>query len=142
MSRKNDKNVNYVLRAAALLPSAVLGAGLLAPGPLAHAQGALEEVIVTAQRREESLQDVPISVAAFSREALARSGVNATIALPQLVPSVQLVRSGPSAMFFVRGVGNASGGTGEEGTNAFYVDGVFLPDVKQTALKFNNIERV
>lgn len=142
MKQKNGKGLTRVFHAAAVLPTAVLGVGLGAAAPPAHAQGALEEVIVTAQRREESLQDVPISVAAFSQEALERSGVNATIGLPQLVPSVQLVRSGPSAMFFVRGVGNSSGGTGEEGTNAFYVDGVFLPDVKQTALKFNNIERI
>lgn len=104
--------------------------------------GGLEEVVVTAQRREENLQEVPISVVAFSNELLNSGGVNATIGIPELVPSVQMVRSGPSAMFFVRGVGNTSGGTGEEGANAFYVDGVFVPDLKQTVLKFNNIERI
>jgi iron complex outermembrane receptor protein len=126
----------------AMLPVATLGLGVAAPFPLANAQSALEEVVVTAQRREENMQQVPIAVAAFSQQALESTGVNATIALPVLVPSVQLVRSGPSAMFYVRGVGNSSGGTGEEGTNAFYVDGVFLPDVKQSAFKFNNIERI
>ena len=81
MKQKNGNGVNHIFRAAAMLPTAMLSVGVVAPAPLAYAQGALEEVIVTAQRREESLQDVPISVAAFSREALARSGVNATIAL-------------------------------------------------------------
>lgn len=102
----------------------------------------LEEVVVTAQRREENLRDVPISVVAISGDILGQGGVDGTSALPQMVPSVQLVRSGPSGMFFVRGVGNTSGGTGEEGANALYVDGVFLPDLKQSILKFNNIERI
>ncbi len=102
----------------------------------------LEEVVVTAQRRQENLSDVPISVVAISDDTLSSAGVNGTSAIPDMVPSVQLVRSGPSGMFFVRGVGNTSGGTGEEGANALYVDGVFLPDLKQSVLKFNNIERI
>lgn len=102
----------------------------------------LEEIVVTAQRREENLRDVPISVVAIGGDVLSQGGVDGTSSLPQMVPSVQLVRSGPSGMFFVRGVGNTSGGTGEEGANALYVDGVFLPDLKQSILKFNNIERI
>lgn len=102
----------------------------------------LEEIVVTAQRREENLQKVPISVAAVTAESLAASGVATTVALPQVVPAVQLTRSGPSGIFFVRGVGNTSGGTGEEGANAIYVDGVYLPDLGQTVFRFNNIARV
>jgi len=102
----------------------------------------LEEVIVTAQRRQENLQAVPISVANIPADMLSNAGIDATISIPELVPSVQLVRSGPSAMFFVRGVGNTSGGTGEEGANAFYLDGVYLADLKGSVLKFNNIERI
>ncbi len=124
------------------LPLAAVALGLAAPAPLSLAQGALEEIIVTAQRRQETLRDVPISVASFSADALASSGVSSTMGLPELVPSVQVARSGPSATFFMRGVGNTSGGTGEQGTNAFYVDGVYIADLKQTAMKFNNIERI
>ncbi len=102
----------------------------------------LEEIVVTAQRRQESLQDVPISVVALSAEALADRGILDTQALPEIVPSVQYVSSGPSSIFFVRGVGNSNAGVGEEGANAFYVDGVYMPDLFQAAMKFNNIERV
>ena len=107
-----------------------------------RSRAVLEEVVVTAQRRQENLQEVPIAVIALGAETLASAGVDATVSLPELVPSVQLVRSGPSAMFFMRGVGNTSGGTGEEGANAIYVDGVYIADMKTSALKFNNIERV
>lgn len=104
--------------------------------------GALDEIVVTAQRREENLQNVPIAVTAITADALASGGIGGTTSLPQAVPSVQLTRSGPSGIFFVRGVGNTSGGTGEEGANAIYVDGVYLPDLGQTVFRFNNIERI
>jgi iron complex outermembrane receptor protein len=136
------KKLNLAIHAVAILPAAVLSVGLAVSTSAAFAEGTIEQVLVTAQRREENLQSVPISVAAFSQEALQSSGVTGTGGLSQLVPSVQMVTSGPSTNFYVRGVGNSSSGTGEEGTNAFYVDGVFIADLKQTAMKFNNIERV
>lgn len=61
-------------------------------------------MVVTAQRRAKNLQEVPISVVAFSSDVLERGRFDAIISTPALVPSVQMVRSGPSAMFFVRGV--------------------------------------
>jgi iron complex outermembrane receptor protein len=102
----------------------------------------LEEVIVTAQRRQESLSEVPIAVSALTADMLSQRGIGDTASLTEVVPSVQLTTSGPSSMFFVRGVGNTNGGVGEEGANAFYVDGVYMPDLLQSVMKFNNIERV
>lgn len=139
---------NYVLPRRLAMAVAVTAVLSAATGLSAQAQetgarmAALEEVIVTAQRRQESLQDVPIAVVAMSSDDLAQRGIDATIGLPEAVPSVQLTRSGPSGIFFVRGVGNTSGGVGEEGANAFYVDGVFMPDLSQSVLRFNNIERI
>lgn len=125
-----------------LQSNAVLGVVFAAAALPSGAYAAVDEILVTAQRREESLQEVPISVVAFSPEALESSGVSSTAGLTQLVPSVQLIRTGPASVFFMRGVGNSSAGTGEEGANSFYVDGVYLPDLKQTVMKFNNIERI
>lgn len=110
--------------------------------PYGQSAPSLEEVVVTAQRRQENLQEVPISVVAISATSLEASGVKATVNIPEIVPSVQLGRSGPAALFFMRGVGNISGASGEEGANAFYVDGVYLYDKQATVLKFNNIERI
>lgn len=104
--------------------------------------GGLEEIIVTAQRRAESLQDVPIAVTALTSTALSNAGVDATRDLPQIVPSVQITRSGPSGLFFIRGVGTTNAASGEEGANAVYVDGVYLGDLSQTINYFNNVERV
>jgi len=104
--------------------------------------GTLEEIVVTAQRRAENLQDVPIAVTAVTASALENVGISATNALPQIVPSVQMTRSGPSGLFFVRGVGTTNAAAGEEGANAIYVDGVYLGDLGQAINNFNNIDRV
>ncbi|MET0365914.1 MAG: TonB-dependent receptor [Sphingobium sp.] len=125
----------------------------LATSPAAlHAQAAqpqaitgdvgLEEIIVTAQRRAENLQEVPIAVAAVSAQALQNAGIDTSRDLPQVVPSVQFTRSGASGLFFVRGVGTTNAAVGEEGANAVYVDGVYLGDLAQTINNFNNIERI
>jgi iron complex outermembrane receptor protein len=102
----------------------------------------LTEIVVTAQRRAENLQTVPIAVTAINGEALAKAGINATSQLNQVVPSVQITRSGPQTLFFVRGVGNISGAVGEEGANAVYVDGVYLGDMSSMNTEFNNVERI
>ena len=102
----------------------------------------LEEIIVTAQRREERLQDVPIAVAAVTAEALRNNGIDTTRDLPQMVPSVQFTRSGASGLLFVRGVGTTNAAVGEESSNAVYVDGVYLADLAQAINNFNNVERI
>jgi iron complex outermembrane receptor protein len=102
----------------------------------------LEEVIVTAQRREERLQDVPIAVAAVTAESLKDNGIDTTRDLPQMVPSVQFTRSGASGLIFIRGVGTTNAAVGEESGNAVYVDGVYLADLAQAINNFNNIERI
>lgn len=98
--------------------------------------------MVTAQRREENLQEVPIAIAAMTSETLESAGIDATNTLTQAVPSVQFSRSGPSGLFFIRGVGTTNASGGEEGSNAFYVDNVYIPDLAGTITNFNNIERI
>lgn len=99
-------------------------------------------IVVTAQHRQEDLQEVPIAVSAVTSQALENTGIDATRDLPQVIPSVQFTRSGPSGLFFVRGVGTTNAAAGEEGANAVYVDGVYMADLGQTINYFNNIERI
>lgn len=136
--------------AAAYLPSSPARADQASTPPASTSDaatdnagsGGLQEIVVTAQHRRENLQDVPISVAAVSAQTLAQAGINSTGDLSQIVPSVQFARSGPSGLFFVRGIGTTNAAPGEEGASAFYVDGVYLPDLAQTMNNFNNIERI
>jgi iron complex outermembrane recepter protein len=126
--------------AAAFSPTAATAQE--APAAAQEQRGGLEEIVVTAQRRAENLQEVPIAVSAMTASTLADTGVDATRDLPQVIPSVQFTRSGPSGLFFVRGVGTTNAAAGEEGANAVYVDGVYMADLGQTINYFNNIERV
>ncbi len=123
----------------AALPTQALAQA--APAAAAENSG-LEEIVVTAQRRSENLQSVPISVSALTASTLEKSGISATIQISQVVPSVQITRSGPQTIFFIRGVGNSSANIGEEGANAIYVDGVYLGDLTSVNTDFNNIERI
>jgi len=88
----------------------------------------VEEIVVTAQKRSENLQDVPVSVTAFSGETLTERGVTNVIGLNNLAPGLR-VSSGDAAAnpkIFIRGVGlsdfnpNSSSGVG------IYVDGVYV----------------
>jgi iron complex outermembrane receptor protein len=102
----------------------------------------LADIVVTAQRRQENLQEVPISISAIGAQTLDDAGVTSTDTLTQSVPSVQFTRSSASGLFFIRGVGTTNAASGDEGSNAFYLDNVYLPDLGQTVTSFNNIERV
>lgn len=102
---------------------------------------ASSEIIVTAQRRAESLQDVPISVTAVSGETLAESGVTATNELMMVVPGLRIEASGAYVQPTIRGISTSVISPTAETNIATYIDGVYqttqvgaiyeLPDVKQ-----------
>jgi len=134
------------LRASSL--TAFLMAGTLGAFP-AYAEeskeaddGGLGVIVVTAQHREEQLQQVPIAVNAIGGDALKNIGIADTNSLVQAVPSLNFTRSGPSGIFIIRGVSTPNGAAGEEGSTAVYVDDVYMPDLAQTVNKFNNIQRI
>ncbi|MGI9304358.1 MAG: TonB-dependent receptor plug domain-containing protein, partial [Gammaproteobacteria bacterium] len=87
----------------------------------------LEEVIVTAQKREQNLQDVPIAVSAFSGEMLAQSGVKDMFELSSNSPSLMVSanQSSTSTTFGIRGVFTSSQNFGLESSVGLYVDGVY-----------------
>ena len=112
--------------------------------PLTAPAQVLEEVIVTAQRREQSLQDVAVAVDAISYEALRRSGVESVLDLGQISPSLGLSGGGgPLTSVFIRGVGaNTVNPLFDAGVAQNY-DGVYLarPNVAM-GLAFYDMERL
>lgn len=102
----------------------------------------LEEIVVTAQRRSESVQKVPIAISAVSASMLQAQGITDSAALSASVPGLQLNRSFRGGTPFIRGIGNPSGALGDEGAVAFYVDGVYQTNLIAQLFEFNNIERV
>ncbi len=100
------------------------------------------EIIVTAQRREQPVQTVPITVSVLSASTLESAGVEDTVALTTLVPGLVISRSIGAAIPFIRGIGNPSGSAGDEGATAVYVDDVYIPNLFSQIFSLNNIERV
>ena len=87
-----------------------------------EASGALEEVVVTAQRREQSIQDVPISVTALSQEQLDAQGVRSVDEVARLTPGITFqradARNGAMSTISIRGIAS----TGGASTTGVYID--------------------
>ncbi len=118
--------------------SATLGLAALCAGFPAMSQAVLEEVIVTAQKREQSLQDVPLAVTAFSGERLQESGVRDFFEVSNIDPALSVGKSQTSTAtsFSIRGVFTSSQNFGLESSVGLYVDGVYR--ARQSAM-INNL---
>jgi iron complex outermembrane receptor protein len=108
----------------------------------ASTSGELAEVVVSAQRRSEKLQDVPISVEAFNSNELASAGITGTADLPVLTPGLVFGSQAGTAQPFLRGVGTVAVGPGIENPVALYVDNVYYGAAAAGIMSFNNIEQV
>ena len=108
----------------------------------APAAGQIEEIMVTAQRRSQNLQNVPIAITAISASRLENANVNVTSDLPSLVPSLTLADSVGFLEPRIRGVGNSSAGAGIENSVAIYVDGVYYSSSPGSLLSLYNIQQV
>ena len=120
----------------AMAPAILMGA------QAALAQGQLEEVIVTATKRAQSVQDIPMSVEAMSGEAIARNGIRDMADLSASIPSFIVTESAGDRNITMRGMGSPSGQRGIEQAVAMYVDGVYKPRSKQYYSAFLDLDRV
>lgn len=88
-------------------------------------QSNLQEVVVTATKRSESAQDVPISVQALNEVALAEQGITDIVQLAASVPGLSLADGGPGyRTLYIRGVASEYGSAG---TTGVYIDEAFVP---------------
>jgi iron complex outermembrane receptor protein len=135
---------HFVSRLTALLVALGSGAVFGQGQSQADTQGGseLQEVVVTAQRRSERLQDVPISVAAFSAGDLAAAAITGISDLPNLTPGFVFGSQAGFAQPFLRGVGTVAIGPGIENPIAIYVDGVYYGASASGIMAFNNIQQV
>lgn len=101
----------------------------------------LEEVIVTAQKRAESLQDVPISVSAMQGEKLQSAGIPNMQALSDHVPNLYIAAASVNTNIYMRGVGSGNN-QGFEQSVGMYVDGVYMGRGRQYRAGFLDLERV
>ena len=129
-------------KASLILTTALVCA--LTPVSGAFAQEAADsgEIVVTAQRREQSLVDVPIAITTVNAERLEASQANRISDLPQMVTSLRIDSNGSFGQPSIRGVGNSIGGTGYSNNVAIYLDGFYQPSQNTADSMFINLERV
>lgn len=96
------------------------------PTPSAPAEVGVQEVVVTAQRRAEKLQDVPIAIQAITSKAAVAQGITNVQSLNGTVPSLSVSQNGPQNVFFIRGVGSPVAAPNGEQSVAIYIDGIYL----------------
>ena len=119
---------------------------LLAPAAAVHAQAVgLEEVVVTAQKREEFLQDTPISLVAMGTQQLENLGIAYIGDLGSSVPNLQLSphpNSATTPRVFIRGVGNFDDQITQDPSVAIYMDGVYVGRNQGMGMEVADIERI
>ena len=124
------------------LPVFLLAAGL--SNPLAAQESyALEEVIVTAQKRAESVQDVPIAITAMSADFVADVGAQTVDDLGIYTPGLETRITQPTQpSFSIRGITTNDFGIGADPAVAVYVDGVYSGRSGASLTAFQDLERV
>lgn len=102
--------------------------------------GGLEEIVVTAQKRSENLQRVPITVLAIGGIALENKGVGSTADLGAVAAGVNIRINNSSFLPYIRGIGTNS--TNTESPASLYIDGVYLPYSRGGLRDLNDVTQV
>jgi outer membrane receptor protein involved in Fe transport len=109
--------------------------------PQYGAAQALEEVMVTAQKRSQSLQDVPISISALTGDKLNDANLTRTADLVAYVPNLTMSEAAIGTNVYIRGVGSQVN-QGFEQSVATYVDGIYYGRPRQLRTPFFDLERI
>lgn len=105
--------------------------------------GGLDEIIVTARKREENLQTAPLSVAAFSGEALEKSGIDEFSEIASRVPGFTFNPDNVSEPnIFLRGIGTDIESAASNPAIGFFLNDVYLSRAQGTAIELFDLERV
>ena len=146
-----------MLRPILLAATALYAAPALAAGapqqPASQAQASdddeqedrIADIVVTAQRREQSAQDVPVAISAFSADQLAKQGVANTLDLGQFVPNMIAQNNtglGSANAFYIRGLGNTETIPTFDPPVGTYVDDIYLSRQNANNLNLFDVERV
>jgi iron complex outermembrane receptor protein len=102
----------------------------------------IQEIIVTAERREETLQNVPLTVTAISGGAALAQGITNSDALVLAIPGLNMQQQGNGSTPFLRGVGTVNGQPGVEPGVATYIDGVYISNPAADVFDLNDISRI
>ncbi|MFL6547264.1 MAG: TonB-dependent receptor, partial [Povalibacter sp.] len=114
----------------------------------AESSSALEEIVVTARKRVESLQETPIAISAFTADSLERQQIETTADLDQVSPNLQFASYGPltgnnsAAQVYIRGIGQSDGSSGVDPGVGLYIDDVYMGRSVGGVMEFRDISNV
>jgi iron complex outermembrane receptor protein len=132
----------WVLSSAAMAQEANAPANAPQPAAQSADTTTIPEVVVTAQRRSENLQNVPIAVTALTADMLQQRGVANTQDLLTADSSISVSTESGYFQPRIRGIGDAAVGAGFESGIAVYVDGVYLSAAPGNLFSLSNIKQV
>lgn len=112
-----------------------------AAAPQADAVNGIQDIVVTAQKRSESLQKTPAAVTAFTGETLVQTGTTDLRAVQNIVPGARFQQEGATTQVILRGVGSNLDFGNVEPTVAFNVNGIYTPR-EGTSQPFFDLERI
>ncbi len=145
MAAHFNKLLLAAMAATALTPLSAYAQDDTPPAPEASEERRFGPVVVTAQRREQNLLDVPLSVSAFGGDLLADLGVQTLDEVAKISPNVTLeVSRGTNNTLsaFIRGVGQQDPVSGFESGVGIYVDDVYLNRPQGAVLEVYDVERI
>jgi iron complex outermembrane recepter protein len=125
----------------ALLMSGTAYAQTAAPQSADEDTGGIEEIVVTAQKREESLQKTPVAVTAFDGDSLVQTGVTDLRNVQNITPGARFQQQGATTQVFLRGVGSNLDFGNIEPVVAFNMNGIFTPR-EGTSQPLYDLERI
>lgn len=103
---------------------------------------AIEEIVVTASKRSQSIQDVSTSVTAFTEQDLALGGIEDVSRLEHMVPGLRFGQSGHEVRLAMRGTRTNNVGTEAEQVVGIFEDGVYVPTTTQALGAYVDVERI
>ncbi|NIB41778.1 TonB-dependent receptor [Pseudomaricurvus alkylphenolicus] len=112
-----------------------------ATGVMAESALVLEEIIITAQKREQNLQGVPVSVSAISGDQILESGIKDLTALSSYVPNLKISEGPAENGVYIRGLGSGEN-QGFEQSVGMFVDGVYAGKARQFQAPFLDVGSV
>ena len=120
-----------------------LAGSIASPLVLAQSAGGLEEVIVTAEKRETTLQDTAIAVSAFTQADLERGLINNNLDIQMAVPNMLMSKGFfTTAQISIRGIGNLAVGSASDSGTGVHFNGVYLNNSRLFETEYFDTERV
>lgn len=104
--------------------------------------GGIEDIVVTAQKRSENVQSVPLAITALSGDGLVERNIVSVAGLASSVPNMTFGAYGGAARISIRGVGYDNIGQGQEGRVAYHLDGVYISRPADVMGTFYDVDRV